>query len=403
MGIRDEDGGISTKFMMELGAAVAALAAVGSVAKERAPSMFEQRLSWEAIRDRHSNRSNFTRHLRMSLESFEQLLGYIRPSLVVNEEMAARRGGAILPEICLYCTIRWLAGGSYSDIYLFAGISTASFYRVVWKTLKAIIVCPELQMKFPSTIEECKEAANGFFSVSYGGAITHCVSVIDGYLLEITTPPKDKVNCVRAYFSGHYQRNGVNIQAACDHMSRFQFFGVAGPGVTNDSIAYTDECELGDLVEALPVGFVAIGDAAYRSTEHMVSMYSGLDRKKKKYDNFNYFASQCRIRIEMAFGMMYRKWGILWRPLSIDIGSVRILALAIAMLHNYCINERIRLSRNLNVDPVADDGIIGRGGDHEAYFVEDAEVQALECFPGHSTIREKMAEYIEELGLERRT
>jgi hypothetical protein len=36
------------------------------------------------------------------------------------------------------------------------------------------------------------------------------------------------------FFSGHYQKYGVNIQACCDTSCRFTFVGIGGPGVTND-------------------------------------------------------------------------------------------------------------------------------------------------------------------------
>ena len=32
--------------------------------------------------------------------------------------MVQLRGGVIIPEIALYCTLRYLAGGSYTDIFL---------------------------------------------------------------------------------------------------------------------------------------------------------------------------------------------------------------------------------------------------------------------------------------------
>jgi hypothetical protein len=50
-----------------------------------------------------------------------------------------------------------------------------------------------------------------------------------------------------------------------------------------------------DLIEDLPVGYCIIGDAAYQPTEHMVPVYQGVDKLTKKYDDFNFFASQCRI------------------------------------------------------------------------------------------------------------
>jgi hypothetical protein len=97
---------------------------------------------------------------------FDRLLSFIFPSLELDERMAFLQGGPILPEIWLYCTLQWLAGGSYSDIYMYAGISKSSFYHVCWHTIFAIYDCDEFQLSFPQSIEECREAAAGFTSIS---------------------------------------------------------------------------------------------------------------------------------------------------------------------------------------------------------------------------------------------
>ena len=76
------------------------------------------------------------------------------------------RGGAIVPELCLYACLRYLAGGSYSDIKFLTGTSVPSLYRVVWKCIDAINACDELALKFPTTVDEVKEAARGFESIS---------------------------------------------------------------------------------------------------------------------------------------------------------------------------------------------------------------------------------------------
>jgi hypothetical protein len=116
----------------------------------------------------------------MRKESFDKLLGFIYADLVVNELMANNRGGPIILELCLYATLRYLAGGSYLDICDVAGISTSSFYRVLWKTIAAIIRAPELEIKFPSSSHEIQQAINGFASISYEKAILNCALVIDG-------------------------------------------------------------------------------------------------------------------------------------------------------------------------------------------------------------------------------
>ena len=99
------------------------------------------------------------------------------------------------------------------------------------------------------------------------------------------------------------------------------------------------EVELGQLIEGLPGMYFAIGDCAYTPTEHLLPIFGGEQAKILKHDNFNFFASQLRIRIEMAFGLMVKKWGILQRPLLCDLGHVKHVVCAIARLHNFVINE----------------------------------------------------------------
>ena len=184
--------------------------------RPRNPSVFHQRLLWSSFLEEHGQSWVFERHMRMPLTSFHKLLSYVKPDLAVDTLMADLRGGPILPEISLYCTLRYLAGGSYADIFIFCGISKASFYQVIYKTMDSICRAPELSIKFCETVEECLEAAEGFQQCTIGGCINNCVSVIDGYHLEIETPSKSEVGNVRSCFSGHYQTHGVNVQAACE-------------------------------------------------------------------------------------------------------------------------------------------------------------------------------------------
>ncbi len=298
----------------------------------------------------------------MNQDSFEKLLCAIRDDLVVNELQAARRGGAIIPELQLYCALRYMGGGLHSDLFYFCGISRSAFHYVLWRVIFAILRCKPLRIRFPGTEEECAKAAKEFKSVSTGHAINNCVCVVDGYHMEIIVPQKMVAENVRSYYNGHYRTYGVNVQAACDRHCRFVFFGVAAPGVTPDRQA-VNNVTLGDLIEglqhfgkqstagSLPVeasvddvarGFYcAIGDCAYTATNNFVPIFGGAQALLPENDNFNYFASQLRIRIEMAFGLLVEKFGVLQRALHIHLENVKYLALCLAMLHNYCINERL--------------------------------------------------------------
>ena len=141
----------------------------------------------------------------MEYRSFKKLCTIISGKILVNDEMARLRTGkeGITVEIMLHCLLRWLAGGSYIDIRLSAGISPAYFYTSVYKCMDAILGSEELSYKFLSTAKELEEAAQGFELLSTQAAIKGCVACLDGYLLQIRVPSSTETGNVKAYFSGH--------------------------------------------------------------------------------------------------------------------------------------------------------------------------------------------------------
>ena len=62
---------------------------------------------------------------------------------------------------------------------------------------------------------------------------------------------------------------------------------------------------------------------------------------RERYNNYNYYTSQLHIHIEMAFGVMVKRWSILQQPITIVICNIEHLICSIGVLHNYCINEQI--------------------------------------------------------------
>ena len=77
----------------------------------------------------------------------------------------------------------------------------------------------------------------------------YAVGVLDGYLLLTVTPAKKHAKNVRSYFSGHYQKYGIGIQACCDAHCCFLFVvGIGGPGVTRSDRMAVKDSGLFDLV-----------------------------------------------------------------------------------------------------------------------------------------------------------
>jgi DDE superfamily endonuclease len=122
---------------------------------------------------------------------------------------------------------------------------------------------------------------------------------------------------------------------------------------------------------------------------------------------FNHILSSQRIAIERAFGVLIRRWGILWRPISFSLCKVAKIVRVCAMLHNICvdrwvINNPSRFGRGLQHWPEAppqwgtddlspaDDEIIERL--HNNYVT--AKARSSDC-----SARDQLMEEIYELGL----
>ena len=122
----------------------------------------------------------------------------------------------------------------------------------------------------------------------------------------------------------------------------------------------------------LPKHYYIIGDNAFTLTNKMLIPYSGPQKREKAKDTYNYYLSQLRIRIEMAFGRMSTKWRIFRRKLDVDLEKCSMIINAAMMLHNFVIEDEtgpgwgngnpknhVDTQQQFGVDPLpAIDGII---------------------------------------------
>jgi DDE superfamily endonuclease len=172
------------------------------------------------------------------------------------------------------------------------GISCASFFRVLYLCVHAINRVPELHYHFLTTDKEISEAALSYNNVSSHKVVAGCVLCVDGMLLRINTPKECESANTPAYFSGHYQDYGINVQAACDSRCRFVYASLAAPGGANNIFAFR-QCTLANRIKNLPIGKYVIGDNAYVCTEHLLTPFAGDGKKIVKNDAYNFYISQC--------------------------------------------------------------------------------------------------------------
>ena len=191
-----------------------------------------------------------------------------------------------------------------------------------------------------------------FENISCDKLFHGCVGAIDGFFAPIQQPRVHEANGnPMSYMSGHYGMFGLNCQAVCDAHERFLFFCVVASGKTNDNIAYEYCTHLKNVLQQLPYGLFLVGDAAYSCSERMLTPMTGSQHLDPVNDAYNFYLSQVRIRIEMAFACLVRKWCILHAILVASLKANSCTLMACAIMHNFVIdadshNEHLSLSND---------------------------------------------------------
>lgn len=224
------------------------------------------------------------------------------------------------------------------DIY---GTSRSSTKRAINMFLDAVdynTSLEELQVRLPDPEDEValQSLARRWASKSTAfGLFTNTLGAVDGWLPQ-TEMPGDVTNQTD-YFSGHYQCYGLNIQAVCDPDLAFLYLAVAAPGKVNDARAFGRCSGLISWLEALPDLYHILGDGAYPLSRKVLIPFSGAEANEDYKRTYNYYLSQLRIRIEMAFGRLTTKWRILRRAMNYSNQKNAKIIRVCAKLHNFCI------------------------------------------------------------------
>ncbi len=132
--------------------------------------------------------------------------------------------------------LRYLGGETTKSVADIFGMSLDSSRRVIRKFCSAVNNNNSLRINLPKTQDELNRIAAEFSSISSTeGLYSGYIGALDGWLC-CTQRPKGVSN-PGDYFSGHYYRFGLNVQAVVDARMRFLYIAVAGPGKLNDNRA----------------------------------------------------------------------------------------------------------------------------------------------------------------------
>jgi DDE superfamily endonuclease len=133
---------------------------------------------------------------------------------------------------------------------------------------------------------------------------------------------------------------GIELPGSCrfsrkilGHVDKIPSIHIRLPCIESSKLY--DNLEKGLLADGLCI----FGDNAYINSPFVATPYSNVSGGYK--DAYNLFHSQVRIRVECAFGMFVHRWGILRSPIpcGISIRKTTSLVLALAKIHNICIDQ----------------------------------------------------------------
>jgi hypothetical protein len=356
-----------------------------------------ERLDWTRHLEKLRHEGRFASKYRMPEKGFNRLVRILGPILQADISKSRNRcSEAIYPEIFVAVGLRYLAGGSYDDIREVYGVSVPAFYYCRNRFFKAILTCDSLRIRHPEAGDDWELVRSKFHSKSEEGIIRGCVGAIDGFFQPTICPTVKATNGnVRAYYSGHYNRYGLNCQALCDSDLRFLFFGVMGPGNKSDQPAY-EETGLAEIIENLPAGLFIAADAAYVVTEHILVPFTGSQRHDCVKDTYNFFLSQLRIRIENAFGLLTTKWRILRKPLECSLKVNADILQICALLHNFVIDNKD--DDDFTADNSLDGPNIRAMSESPLGWGYLPTVEPLETHPGTSQTRDAILRHIHRNG-----
>ena len=321
--------------------------------------------SWEELHSHYSD-TEFKQYYRVSRNQFNKLLQLILarfPSYQGN-----RRKGALDVRLKLGSGLRFLAGGMYLDIMRSHFQRKTTFYDHLNETLVVIQRC--ISIKFPTDSAELAKVEEECCLPGEGGGLYRgAVGFIDGIVVKMTQPDIEDARAanVKDWYVARKHSYGINLQCICDGKLRFTYISLAFSASSHDSICWNASDLATKFVNGgLQRPYFLCGDSAYSACPCIITPFKTAPHNTME-DIFNFVHSSKRAKIECAFGILCRRFGVLWRPLEGPMLRRCDILNAVFRLHNFIIdnpdssvssNEPLSSCGNvIGVQPVTDEQV----------------------------------------------
>lgn len=128
------------------------------------------------------------------------------------------------------------------------------------------------------------------------------------------------------------------VQAVATAEYKFSFVSATHAGSTQESTAFQATKLYTHIMDGkLPSWAQLVCDDAYGHGTHMLTPFSG-KRLSTRQDAYNFHQSSPRIVVEKSFGILVKRWGILWSPLRFRLAKATDIIMVCLKLHNLLMN-----------------------------------------------------------------
>lgn len=242
------------------------------------------------------------------------------------------------PHLQVLLALAAMASGSHQVVIADCfDVSQTLVSECLARVARAIASLSHQYIAFP-TGDTLDKVIEDFHAIAGMPTIVGC---IDCTHIKIIKPPHNDAEifkCKKGYFS-------LNIQAICGPDLLFYNIVSRWPGSVHDAKIFENSRIHDALQDGLLPGHL-LGDSGYANRKYLLTPL--LSPNNPQEERYNASHIQTRNTIEIAFGVLKRRFSYLGKTIRTNLETTKAIIVASAVLHNIAVNTRLDMEDDIN-------------------------------------------------------